>query len=57
MAQKQADPAELALQLLILRCQSGDERAFERLLEQFGDRTHRYLRGLVGDAADDDPPL
>jgi RNA polymerase sigma-70 factor (ECF subfamily) len=53
MAHKQADPAELALQLLVLRCQTGDERAFERLLEQFGDRTHRYLRGLLGDAADD----
>lgn len=48
-----ADPHELALQLLILRCQSGDERAFERLFEQFADRTHRYLRGLVGDSADD----
>ena len=48
-----ADPHELALQLLILRCQAGDERAFERLFEQFADKTHRYLRGLVGDAADD----
>jgi RNA polymerase sigma-70 factor (ECF subfamily) len=48
-----ADPHELALQLLILRCQAGDERAFERLFEQFADKTHRYLRGLVGEAADD----
>ena len=48
-----ADPNELALQLLVLRCQSGDERAFERLFEQFAERTHRYLRGLVGDSADD----
>ncbi|HUF52915.1 MAG TPA: sigma-70 family RNA polymerase sigma factor [Dehalococcoidia bacterium] len=53
MARQRADASELALQLLVLRCQTGDERAFERLLEQFGDRTHRYLRGLVGDAADD----
>lgn len=53
MVHEQADSAELALQALVLRCQTGDERAFERLLEQFGDRTLRYLRGLVGDAADD----
>jgi RNA polymerase sigma-70 factor (ECF subfamily) len=37
----------------VLSAQAGDERAFERLLEQFGARTLRYLRGLVGDAADD----
>ena len=53
MADQHADAAELALQFLVLRCQTGDERAFEQLLEQFGDRTHRYLRGLVGDAAED----
>ena len=53
MADESTDRIQLALQLLVLRCQTGDERAFERLLEQFGDRTHRYLRGLVGDAADD----
>ena len=53
MPSNSADPRELSLQLLILRCQAGDERAFERLFEQFSDRTHRYLRGLVGDAADD----
>lgn len=53
MAHNAADPPALALQLLVLRCQAGDERAFERLLEQFGDRTLRYLRGLVGDAAED----
>jgi len=53
MAEQHADAADLALQLLVLRCQTGDERAFERLLERFGDRTLRYLRGLVGDAADD----
>jgi len=53
MADDPTDPARLALEFLVLRCQTGDERAFERLLEQFGERTHRYLRGLVGDAADD----
>ncbi|HSA54990.1 MAG TPA: sigma-70 family RNA polymerase sigma factor [Gemmatimonadaceae bacterium] len=50
------DPAvteELRLHLLVLRCQAGDERAFGALVRQFGDRTRRYLRGLVGDAADD----
>ncbi len=36
-----------------MRCQAGDERAFGRLMEMFGDRTRRYLQQLVGDAADD----
>jgi len=45
--------AELALQLLVLRCQAGDERAFGRLFAQFGPRTLRYLRGLAGQAAED----
>ena len=47
------DVAGLALQFLVMRCQAGDERAFESLLSQFGERTHRYLSGLIGDAADD----
>lgn len=52
------DPAlaredDLRLQLLVLRCQAGDERAFARLLDEFGPRTLRYLRGLVGDDAED----
>lgn len=37
----------------MLRCQAGDEDAFARLLERFGERTLGYLRGLVGDDADD----
>lgn len=41
------------LHLLVLRCQAGDGRAFARLFELFADRSLRYLRGLVGDAADD----
>jgi len=41
------------LHLLVLRCQAGDERAFARLFELFAERSLRYLRGLVGDAADD----
>jgi RNA polymerase sigma-70 factor (ECF subfamily) len=44
---------EVRLHLLVLRCQAGDERAFNQLLDSFGNRTLRYLRGLVGDAADD----
>lgn len=39
--------------LLVLRCQAGDDKAFARLFEQFGDGSLRYLRGVVGDAADD----
>jgi RNA polymerase sigma-70 factor (ECF subfamily) len=48
-----AREADLRLQLLVLRCQAGDERAFARLLDDFGPRTLRYLRGLVGDDAED----
>lgn len=44
---------ELRLHLLVLRCQTGDETAFALLFEEFGGRTHRYLRGLLGDDADD----
>jgi RNA polymerase sigma-70 factor, ECF subfamily len=43
----------LRLHLLVLRCQAGDERAFARLLDGFGPRTLAYLRGLVGDDAED----
>jgi RNA polymerase sigma-70 factor (ECF subfamily) len=39
------------LHLLVLRCQAGDEKAFTRLYEMFGDKTLGYLRGLVGDDA------
>jgi len=44
---------ELGLQLLVIRCQTGDERAFSQLFERFSDRTLRYLRGLLGDTGDD----
>jgi len=48
-----ADSEELRQQLLVLRCQAGDERAFARLFDWFGHRTLTYLRGLVeGDAED-----
>jgi RNA polymerase sigma-70 factor (ECF subfamily) len=45
--------ASVQLQLLVLRCQAGDERAFAALFDEFGEKTHRYLRGLVGEDADD----
>jgi len=44
---------ELRLHLQVLRCQAGDERAFAALFDRFAGRTLRYLRGLVGDAAED----
>jgi RNA polymerase sigma-70 factor, ECF subfamily len=43
----------LSLHLLVLRCQAGDERAFARLMDAFGHKTLGYLRGLLGDDADD----
>lgn len=43
----------LRLHLLVLRCQAGDEAAFAKLFAEFSGRTLRYLRGLLGDAADD----
>jgi RNA polymerase sigma-70 factor (ECF subfamily) len=46
-----ADP--LSLHLLVLRCQAGDDRAFGKLMETFSSRTLGYLRGLVGEDADD----
>jgi RNA polymerase sigma-70 factor, ECF subfamily len=45
--------ADVQLHLLVLRCQVGDEGAFTRLFALFSSRTLAYLRGLVGDAADD----
>ena len=50
---KVADATRLQLHLLVLRCQAGDERAFGRLMEQFGRRTLAYLRGLTGEDAED----
>src|SRR5688500_6153674 len=47
------DAHSLSLHLLVLRCQAGDERAFARLMDQFSQKTLGYLRGLVGDDADD----
>jgi RNA polymerase sigma-70 factor (ECF subfamily) len=44
---------ELRLHLLVLRCQSGDERAFAQLFDRLGGRTLAYLVGLVGGDAED----
>lgn len=45
---------DIRQRLLVLRCQAGDEHAFKELYERFGDRSLRYLRGLLGrDDADD----
>ena len=43
----------LALRFLVLRCQTGDEAAFAKLMGAFEARTLGYLRGIVGDDADD----
>jgi RNA polymerase sigma-70 factor (ECF subfamily) len=45
---------QIRLQLLVLRCQAGDEAAFEKLYREFSDRTLRYLRGLLGEQSADD---
>jgi RNA polymerase sigma-70 factor, ECF subfamily len=49
----QASAHDVALHLLVLRCQTGDERAFRLLMERFGAKTLAYLRGVVGQDADD----
>jgi RNA polymerase sigma-70 factor (ECF subfamily) len=49
----QAGAHDVALHLLVLRCQAGDERAFALLMDRFGARTLAYLRGLVGQDAED----
>ena len=46
-------PDDLALRLLVLRCQAGDETAFAKLMRLFETRTLGYLHGLVGDDAED----
>ena len=53
MTERPTGERDLSLHLLVLRCQAGDERAFARLMTDFGGKTLRYLRGLVGDDADD----
>jgi len=53
MADRPTRIDETRLYLLVLRCQTGDESAFARLMDEFGTRTLSHLRGLVGDAAED----
>ena len=48
-----AEGQDIGLHLLVLRCQTGDEHAFARLFDLFGGRTLRYLRGMLGDDAED----
>ena len=45
----------LAEQLLVLRCQLGDEQAFARIVADYDSRLRYYLVKLLGsrDAADD----
>jgi RNA polymerase sigma-70 factor (ECF subfamily) len=49
----QAHAESMALRLLVLRCQAGDETAFARLMRMFEGRTLGYLRGMLGDDAED----
>lgn len=54
MPEHDGEPADrLRLQLLVLRCQAGDEGAFAELFRLFGPRTRRYLQRLVAEEADD----
>jgi RNA polymerase sigma-70 factor (ECF subfamily) len=54
MAEQSPAGAEaLRLHILVLRCQTGDEQAFARLMDEFGPRTLAHLRGLVGEGAED----
>ena len=53
MSEAVGAPDDLRLHLTVLRCQSGDERAFATLMEQFGAKTLAYLSGIIGDDAED----
>src|SRR5262249_9549852 len=47
------DPAErLYEQVLVVRCQTGDEDAFTALVERYGRRLRYYLRKMLGGSAD-----
>jgi RNA polymerase sigma-70 factor (ECF subfamily) len=51
-----ADPEKrLYEQVLVLRCQTGDETAFAQLVERYGPRLHYYLQKAFGprDGAED----
>jgi len=54
MAGKQpAGEDEMRLHLLVLRCQTGDERAFRQLFDTYSRHTMSYLRTMLGEPADD----
>lgn len=51
---KDARGERIRRHLLVLRCQTGDARAFEALYTESGPRTMRYLTAMIGsDAAQD----
>jgi RNA polymerase sigma-70 factor (ECF subfamily) len=48
------DPVELLYErVLVVRCQAGDEAAFEELMERYAPRLRYFLRKVVGDPAED----
>jgi RNA polymerase sigma-70 factor (ECF subfamily) len=53
MGERGPTDEEIRLQLIVLRCQAGDEGAFVQLFERFSSRTLAYLRRLLADQAED----
>lgn len=53
MTESRPSADQLALHLIVLRCQAGEAQAFARLMEMFQSRTFGYLRGIVGEDAED----
>ena len=52
------DPTEKSYeQLLLLRCQAGDDAAFTEIVERYSPRLHYYLRKMVGHSASVDDVL
>lgn len=51
------DNRRMADTVLVLRCQMGDERAFERLVAQYGDKIRYFVRRLIGHESDEDDIL
>jgi RNA polymerase sigma-70 factor (ECF subfamily) len=48
------DPVELLYErVLVVRCQAGDEAAFEELIERYSPRLRYFLRKVAGDRAED----
>lgn len=53
MVDEPSNAEVVRLQLLVLRCQAGDEDAFAKLFREFAPKTLAYLRGVLDDDADD----